>query len=140
MYIHSYQIQNVLNEYRKQLRQGPSPTTGRQQQVHNRSDVVIKGQRQSIIDQVSNNIVERIKNSDSVFTFSEALAEQLQTADQYQQMPAQDETADLTYTYINDQNQKLTNTFRVQNLNAAINQSGKPDSPPHSENNTGEEV
>ena len=52
MYIHSYQIHNVLNDYRKQLSHGPRSNGGKQPTVNETRDRISiskDGQRQSIM-------------------------------------------------------------------------------------------
>ena len=143
MYIHTYQIQNVLNEYRKQLSRGPSSAADMRSQAakpKDRINISDNGQRQSIIEQVSKDIVDRIKSSDSIMTFRDELTGQLDGHDFLDEYEQDNGNVDLTYTYINDQNQKLTNTFKIQNLNAAIGKSELPDSPPLQQKESGNDA
>lgn len=121
MYIHSYQIHNVLNVYRKQLSQGPSVKSQKHPPVpHNgdRVELTNNGQRQSIIDQVSAEIVDRIAQVGPQKLFEEALAQHMERT------PGREDSrgykykkeAEFTYTTIDENDDKITNTLPVENF------------------------
>jgi hypothetical protein len=128
MYIHNYQIHNVLNEYRKQLisrpaeeskrRSEPSASTGR-----DRVNISKNGQRQALMDQVSADIVDRITKQGGRNRFEGALGAVLHYPDPQMHNGSADE---FTYTLIDEQNRKSTGTFEIQTLKTAIG--GREDS------------
>jgi len=128
MYIHSYQIHNVLNVYRKQLSQGMlwhhPDGSAKRQAAHDRIDISIDGQRQSLFDKISSEIVERITSYGPNSEFEDILAGQM--ADPLQaaaQAPSSADTdampennAAFTYTVINEHNQKITHRLPIRQL------------------------
>ena len=64
MHIHSYQIHNVLNVYRRQLSQGTARKTidnpERNRAVQDTIKTSNHGQRQSLLEKISSEIVQRI--------------------------------------------------------------------------------
>jgi len=119
MYIPNYQIQNVLNVYRKQLSQLPTMRTQKRELVpQSRGPVAItrNGQRQSIIDQVSAEIVERIAQAGPQRRFEDALSGQLTGINgQLANRPPRKEV-EFTYSVIDENNKKVTNTLPVENF------------------------
>ena len=81
MHIHSYQIHNVLNVYRKQLSKGTagniSRTSAKNQPDQDKVDISIGGQRQSLFDKISSEIVERITRFGPDTAFGAVLADQM---------------------------------------------------------------
>ena len=114
MYIHAYQIDNVLNVYRKQLSQktranglnpGPVPAT------LDRVNLSHESQRQSIIDQVSANILQQITKHIQEDRFEEPLEPNQEGADGQGNNPTQDMETKFSYTMIDENNFKWTNTL-----------------------------
>lgn len=119
MYIQSYQIHNVLNVYRKQLSQGPvarsqketqAPPQGDRVEISNNNNV----QRQSIIDQVASDIVDRIAQSGPQKRFDDVLSEQLNRAPDSTTTRPLRKDANFTYTAIDENDQKVTNSLPVE--------------------------
>jgi hypothetical protein len=132
MYIHNYQIHNVLNEYRKQLIGRPAEEPQRRSEpsacVQDRVNISKSNQRQAIMDQVSAEIVDRITKHGGRNQFEDAIGAVLH-------YPSQDlhgQAAEFTYTLIDEQNQKVTGTLEFRTLRAAIDGthdvSGNPES------------
>ena len=128
MYIHSYQIHNVLNVYRKQLSQGtlrnnsvsPVKTSSSSDSI----DISIEGQRQSMFDKISAAIVERITQlgpetqvEAQPATPKGGDASALPEVGPGPQRPLQQATA-FTYMTIDEHNQKRTNTLTVQSFDS----------------------
>ena len=126
MYIHSYQIHNVLNVYRKQLSQGtlhknsdgPAKTSSGKDSIN----LSIEGQRQSIFEKISAAIVERITQfGPESQADTQPVAPSGTDTDAPPevgagpQRPWQDEAA-FTYTTIDERNQKRTNTLTVRSF------------------------
>ena len=117
MHIHSYQIHNVLNVYRKQLSRGPggngsqtpSPAT-----ANDRISISTDGQRQSIMDKVFSEIVERITQTGPENQFEAALADRMAQNPFPSKGPASDTPSDFKYTVIDEHNRKLTHTLTIQ--------------------------
>lgn len=135
MYIHNYQIHNVLNEYRKQLTRGPEGTgrkTSSGQTRNDRVEISDNGQRQSIIDQVSAEIVDRITKSGARNRFEDALAAYLANPS----YPGNNNQGkEFTYTFIDEYDRKLTNRFEIQNLSTALGGlKDNPEIPPQAHN------
>jgi len=119
MYIHTYQIHNVLDVYRKQLIHGPSPEKHRLLSVpvdmeRLRSN---SGQRQSLIDQISAEIVERIVQTGPHRSLDAACSDPVATHEEA--MSPKKET-EFTYTAIDENNCKRTNTLGIEQLNPLI--------------------
>ncbi len=125
MYIHSYQIHNVLNVYRKQLSQGTPPKgadgTAKAPPHDDRINISNEGQRQFLFDKISTEIVERITQFGPETQFEGVLADQMAGADgnpaktstQQEEDRVRQESA-FTYTIIDEYNKKLTNTLSVR--------------------------
>ncbi len=119
MYIHSYQIQNVLNVYRKQLSQMPAAKAEKQAPASQNGDRVVlskDGQRQSIIDQVSAEIVDRIAQTGPQNRFEEALAKKWDDTNKQTGSRTVKKDAAFTYTTIDENDNKVTNTLPVENF------------------------
>lgn len=123
MYIQSYQIHNVLNEYRKRLSQSPETKANQRSAKEGVKDNVQlshDAQRQAIIDQVSANIVEKITQYGPKSTFNDVLENQmLNTANREPEKKDQSES-EFIYTAIDENNQKLTRTFPINNSESSI--------------------
>jgi hypothetical protein len=126
MYIHSYQIHNVLNDYRKQLSHGPRSNGGKQPTVNETRDRISiskDGQRQSIMDKISSDIVARITNAGPDNQFEAALAAQLSAKPVGGNAETTDGPPEFRYTVIDENNQKQTNTLTIQQFNPSYNRS-----------------
>lgn len=119
MYIPTYQIQNVLNVYRRQLSQMPATGTqsqAREARSNDRVAISRNGQRQSIIDQVSAEIVDRIAQAGPQTRFEDVLAEQLKSdTGRMANRPIRKEV-EFTYSVIDENNNKVTNTLPIENF------------------------
>lgn len=125
MYIHSYQIHNVLNVYRKQLSQGtgaissePTPATPKNDRV----ELSARFQRQSLIDQVSAEIVDRIAQGSPQTRFDEAFAQQMVRSAGTETGRTSRREVEFTYTVIDENNRKITNTMPVENFSPLTGQ------------------
>lgn len=125
MYIHSYQIHNVLNVYRKQLCQCTAGTPGgnasRSSSATDRINISSEGQRQTIFEKISATIVERITQSEPQTPFEAPLADRLgQSPDapladkEWQSSNTVLQDANFTYTVIDEHDQKRINTLAVR--------------------------
>lgn len=116
MYIHNYQIHNVLDVYRKQL----SQRTGAENDLSTSPSPVTEGMglsgrrpRQAIIDQVSENIVAQISGEAPRSRFAELLA------DTYHRPPmGKGEKAEVrfTFTTIDEDDRKRTNSLPLDRI------------------------
>ena len=129
MHIHSYQIHNVLNVYRKQLSQGTVRSIygnpDKSQPAQDRINISIHGQRQSLFDKISSEIVERITRFGPDTEFEAVLADQMtepngtgsrESAETGADGTVKQDTA-FTYTVINEHNQKITHKLPIRQLN-----------------------
>jgi hypothetical protein len=123
MYIHSYQIHNVLNAYRKQLCQNPS-TGGPRQPAETKTDDRInispESQKPKIVDDISTQIIDRITKFSPRSKFDQVLADRLsQFQDAHAPHPDRNKASaiDFTYTEIDELNRKTTNTLKVHKFN-----------------------
>ena len=130
MYIHAYQIDNVLNEYRKQLSQktkgkahhpAPVPST------LDRVKLSRESQRQSIIDQVSKDIVQRVTQYVQENRFDKPLELSEEGIDpQQHDIPTKTDTV-FAYTLIDENNYKRTNTLQFNGGGPLITRTGQQD-------------
>jgi len=118
MQIPSYQIQNVLKVYSRQLSQGKILSRSNKfgSDIKASADSVTissEGKRQAIIDKVATNIVDRIitegpkeKTEEKITTqIEEELGKKINFAKNKNQF---------TYTVIDEDNQKITHTLSVE--------------------------
>jgi hypothetical protein len=120
MHIHSYQIHNVLNVYRKQLSRATarnaSGNPDKSRPAQDRIDNAVHGQRQSLFDKISSEIVQRITQYDpdteTVGPHSSQSAQYRGTVD-----GAGDQGPAFTYTTIDKYNQKSTHNLSIRQLN-----------------------
>lgn len=117
MYIHGYQIHNVLNVYRKQLSNGTSvngskgsTTAGAKDRISVSED----GQRQSIMDKISSEIVARITQAGPENEVEAILAGRLSAKPERRQGILSNDHTAFKYTVIDEQNRKSTNTLAIQ--------------------------
>ena len=125
MYIHSYQIHNVLNVYRKQLSQDStrinSGFSARRQTAQDRINISFDGQRQSLFDKISSEIVDRITRFEPESKFEATASVSSDEADIKEH--AADPGAEIVnagpqdtafkYTLINEHNQKITHSLPI---------------------------
>lgn len=119
MYIPTYQIQNVLNVYRKQLSQMPTAKPQNPERVGQGNDRVAisrNGQRQSIIDQVSAEIVDRIAQAGPQKRFEETISEKLMNRNGPMANRSLRKEVEFTYSTIDENNEKVTNTLPIENF------------------------
>ena len=123
MYIHSYQIHNVLNVYRKQLSQKTVNGSPNQRpaaaQASDRINISAEGQRPKIMDNISSQIVDRITKFGPKSEFDKALAGQLSRLnDNNDPRPAGGDApgTDFTYTTIDERNRRSTSTLEIENV------------------------
>ena len=119
MHIHSYQIHNVLNVYRRQLSEGAgaggksrATATVKREKV----DLMANGQRQSIIEKVSTEIVQRIVQVGPKKPFEDSLAQQLRQATINDPAERDAKQSEFTYTMIDEHNRRITNTLTIHNF------------------------
>ncbi len=128
MYIHSYQMHNVLNVYRKQLSQGTaqglSGDADKSRTAKDRINISNDRQRQSLFEKISSEIVERITRFGPDTECKRILAGQYtQTDARESQEPANPEADEdhgndmpFTYTLIDEHNQKTTHRLPASQL------------------------
>lgn len=117
MYIHSYQIHNVLNVYRKQLSHRPggnSSHSPRTTNVSDRIEISSDGQRKSIMDKISTEIVERITQTSPENQFDKLMTDQLSNESQQPAGVPSQAPSDFKYTVIDEQNRKVTNSLTIR--------------------------
>lgn len=131
MYIQSYQIHNVLNEYRKRLSQVPLGNTdreaGTESLLSDKVQLSEAGHRQAIIDQVSAKIVERITTFGPQNQFEENLSTHMQRSDEKSRESQIINGFGFTYTAIDENNCKLTQTFTMDSTGSSMTPIGKAD-------------
>jgi hypothetical protein len=124
--IHSYQIHNVLNVYRRQLSQSQAKATA---QVPKHSDfkaeldrVTLSGDdsRQSIFDRVSSTILDRIRNYGEDAPGPESPAPAGPSPPR-PQSPAPVKGKQFFFNTLDHENRKVTNAMPVENTSALIN-------------------
>ena len=123
MYIQSYQIHNVLNVYRKQLSRGPDAKTTQgsaKAPDQDRVEISTNAQRQALIDQVSSEIVDRIAQYNPQNQFEEALTRQLDQTRTNSTGNMEKREVEFTYTTIDENDQKTTNSLPVQRFSPLI--------------------
>ena len=125
MYIHSYQIHNVLNVYRKQLSQGPGAKPNQASASapsHDQVEISANAQRQALIDQVSNEIVDRIAQYSPQNRFEEEVARRLDQGPANGAINPKKREIEFTYTMIDENDQKRTNSLPIQRFSPLIGQ------------------
>lgn len=124
MHIHSYQIHNVLNVYRKQLSRGTtwnlSGETDGNNADQDRSNLSDHGQRQSLFEKISSEIVQRITQFGPDIEIEAAFSGQ--SADTRERVrdktdPSSGKNPVFSYTMIDNNNQKTTHNFSIRQLN-----------------------
>ncbi len=123
MYIHSYQIHNVLDVYRKQLSQGPgakATQSSLKASSQDRVEISANAQRQTLIDQVSTEIVDRIAQYSPQNQFDEIVARNMDQPTVNGSTDSVKREVEFTYTTIDENNQKSTNSLPIQRLSPLI--------------------
>ncbi len=123
MYIPSYQIHNVLKVYTKQLSQGRFLDRKRGVEGKSTMDKInlsAEGKRQAIIEKVAADIVERITNygpqDDVEHQIVDTLREELGENVDF----ATPNTKNFVFNVINGKNEKIINTFSVEDTDFII--------------------
>jgi hypothetical protein len=117
MHIHSSQIHNILNDYRKQLRHWPRSNGGKDQKSDeglDRISISKDGQRQSIMEKISADIVDRITQAGPDYRFDTAVSTQSDAKPIGRSVSAAGEVPEFKYTVIDENNRKQTNSFIIQ--------------------------
>ncbi len=125
MYIHSYQIHNVLNVYRKQLSAETSVKKTPSSPAASKGDMVqlsARFQRQSLVDQVSAEIVDRIAQGGTQRRFEDAIADEWRRPVMPDKERSSRREVAFTYSVIDENNQKTTNTLPVENFSPLTGQ------------------
>ncbi len=121
MYIHNYQIHNVLNAYRKQLSQIPGKGNA-ERPPHTASvpkDMVAlssQGQQPAIVNKISAEIVDRITQSGPQNQFDHAVAKHLDEPPTERPMETGYPGIEFAYTLIDEQNRKTTHKLPIRAL------------------------
>jgi len=118
MHIPSYQIQNVLKVYSKQLSQQKFLAKNKTLQQNTMSadsvNISSKGKRQAIIEKVATNIIDRITMEGSGEQVEEIITSQIE-----QELGKKINFTDkrenkFTYTYIDENDKKVTKSLSVE--------------------------
>ena len=124
MHIHSYQIRNVLNVYRQQLSRGTkrniSGNPDGNKAAQDRIDISSQGQRQTLFEKISSEIVQRITQVGPDTEIKTAFSDQL--ADARERVRDNDDASGgkgpvFSYTLIDNNNNKSTHNLSVRQLN-----------------------
>ncbi len=117
MQIPSYQIQNVLKVYSRQLSQGKIMSRNKfgNADISSADSVTIssEGKRQAIIDKVAANIVERIITEGPKEKNEEKITSQIEK-ELGKKINFTKDRNQFTYTVIDENNQKSTHTLSVE--------------------------
>jgi hypothetical protein len=127
MHIHSYQIHNVLDDYRKQLshwQRGNGGKRPKSNEALDRISISKDGQRQSIMEKISEDIVARITEAGPDNRFEAALATRLATEPIGRSASAVEEAPEFKYTVIDENNRKQTNSLSIRQFNPPHKRSG----------------
>lgn len=118
MLIHNYQIHNVLNVYRRQLAQESNAGNSkniRQRSPLGNSALASVGQRKSIIDKVTTNIVDKISmfgaSTKTAAQFQDALGKEANRASELDDRSFKE----FVFNIIDHQNRKMTRSISVEN-------------------------
>jgi hypothetical protein len=124
MHIHSYQIHNVLNVYRRQLSRGTTRNVSgdpdRNKATLDRIDISDHGQRQTLFEKISSEIVQRITPFGPDADMEAALSGHLaNTSGRVQEKAVAPDGKNpvFSYTLIDTNNQKTTHNMSVRQLN-----------------------
>jgi hypothetical protein len=129
MYVHKYQIHNVLDVYRKQLSQGSiAEYRGSQPSGARSGSAALPGPpHQMIIDRVSAQIVDRIVQEGPRNRFADTLIQEY-TSGTVSRAPRYE--AQFTYTAIDENDRKTTNTMPIEKISPLLSRMAQaaPDS------------
>jgi hypothetical protein len=118
MHIPSYQIQNVLKVYSKQLSQQKFLAKNKtlQQNTMSADSVTIssKGKRQAIIEKVASNIIDRITMEGPQEPVEENIASQIEKELGKKINFTNKKENKFTYTYIDENDQKVTKSLSIE--------------------------
>lgn len=124
MDIHSYQIHNVLNVYRRQLSQSKTAApTAHQSDFKAELDKVTLSQgdqRESVIERVSSNIIDRIRNYGETTPGPESPAPEGRLPQQALP-PATHKTRQFFFNTLDQDNRKVTHAMPVDDSTALMN-------------------
>ena len=123
MYIQSYQIHNVLDVYRKQLSRSSgqrAPSLAGDSSARDRVELSGNGQRQSLIDLVATEIVDRIAQNGPHNRFEETLLRNMERPRVSESVPSVERDIEFTYTTIDENDQKTINSLPVRHFNPLI--------------------
>ena len=124
MHIHGYQIHNVLNVYRKQLSSGTAgkvskDNQAKSQSVQERIDIAGQGQRKSLFDKISSEIVQRITQFGPHTELESDVSDQSLKNREPERGAvdvADGQSPTFTYTLIDRHNKKTTHNLSVRQL------------------------
>lgn len=124
MHIPSYQIQNVLKVYSRQLSQGKILSTnkfsdGGKLSADNVS-ISSEGKRQAIIEKVASNIVDRIISEGPKEKNEEIIASQIEK-EFGKKISFSKEKNQFTYTMVDNNNNKVIQTLSVEDSKFIVN-------------------
>lgn len=139
MDIHRYQIHNVLNVYRRQLSQGkaaaPTPQQSEFKSELDRVSLNQGNQRESVLERVSSNILDRIRHYGE-FTPGPESPSPEGSLSQHPQPPATLKGKQFFFNTLDQENRKVTNAMPVDDSSALMNHMAELAS---KENGTGSE-
>ena len=120
MYIHNYQIHNVLNVYQRQLTQGlsgdkqkPASNSQESSQLHYKRD------RQTILEKVASNVLEKIDLLEKGTQSGEKFETAMQRAIQKESVQ-HNNSKEFSFNVIDQNNQKVPGTIAVDNTQGLI--------------------
>lgn len=119
MYVQSYQIHNVLSVFRKQLSQKPD-TAGKRKNTTEKNDRVqlaYQEHRQSLIDKVSAEIVDRMAQAGPQKRFKDKPAAHMGQANGRNNGKSLTGEVEFTYNAIDEHNRKISNSLPVEKFN-----------------------
>ena len=123
MQIPSYQIQNVLKVYSRQLSQGKILSRNKFSQANKISadNVTLssEGKRKAIIDKVAANIVDKIITEGPKEKSEERITSQIEQ-ELGKKINFSKEKNQFTYTVIDENNEKVTHTLSVEDSNFIV--------------------
>lgn len=123
MQIPSYQIQNVLKVYSRQLSQGKILSKNKFGNINKISadsvTISTEGKRKAIIDKVAANIVDRIITEGPKEKNEEIITSQIEK-ELGKKINFTKEKNQFTYTVIDENNQKVTHTLSVEDSNFIV--------------------
>jgi hypothetical protein len=122
MYIQSYQINNILSVYRNQLSQNTNRASQPMVQPQ-----IIENQKQSIMDQVSIEIMARMARGGSERPFEMVLDCARQATLSVEHSPSAQQNLQFTYTLIDENNHKWTNSLPIDKFQPVIGKNNAPD-------------